>query len=236
MPTDTPARVAPQATRLAAWLSPSFPIGAFSYSHGLERAVEAGDVGDEAHAARLARRAAALRQRARRGGALRVRLRRRDEARGPARGGGARAGAPAERRARARGGVPGAGLPRRRRETRGPTRGSTRSGAGTRKPALAPILPVVAGAACRVHGLPRAGSLALYLHAFVANLRLRRRAARAARPVGGPARRGGARGSDPRGGRGRGRRHALDDLGTACPMAEILSMQHETQYTRLFRS
>lgn len=29
---------------LAAWLSPAFPIGAYSYSHGLEWAVEAGDV------------------------------------------------------------------------------------------------------------------------------------------------------------------------------------------------
>lgn len=28
--------------RLMAWLSPSFPIGAYSYSHGLERAVEEG--------------------------------------------------------------------------------------------------------------------------------------------------------------------------------------------------
>lgn len=28
--------------RLAAWLSPSFPVGAYTYSHGLEHAVEAG--------------------------------------------------------------------------------------------------------------------------------------------------------------------------------------------------
>jgi urease accessory protein len=32
--------------RLLAWLSPSFPVGAFSYSHGLEYAVEAGLVTD----------------------------------------------------------------------------------------------------------------------------------------------------------------------------------------------
>ncbi len=32
--------------RLMAWLSPAFPVGAFSYSHGLEYAVEAGLVGD----------------------------------------------------------------------------------------------------------------------------------------------------------------------------------------------
>lgn len=32
--------------RLIAWLSPSYPVGAFSYSGGLEYAVEAGDVSD----------------------------------------------------------------------------------------------------------------------------------------------------------------------------------------------
>jgi urease accessory protein len=34
--------------RLLAWLSPSFPTGAFSYSHGLEAAAEAGTVRDRA--------------------------------------------------------------------------------------------------------------------------------------------------------------------------------------------
>jgi len=33
---------------LFAWLSPAFPVGAYAYSHGLEWAVEAGDVTDEA--------------------------------------------------------------------------------------------------------------------------------------------------------------------------------------------
>jgi urease accessory protein len=32
--------------RLLAWLSPSYPIGAFSYSSGIEWAVEAGDIID----------------------------------------------------------------------------------------------------------------------------------------------------------------------------------------------
>src|SRR4051794_37687778 len=34
--------------RLVAWLSPSYPIGAFSYSSGLEWALEAGDIRDAA--------------------------------------------------------------------------------------------------------------------------------------------------------------------------------------------
>ncbi|MCW5691192.1 MAG: urease accessory protein UreF [Pseudolabrys sp.] len=39
---------APQLLRLMAWLSPAFPVGAFSYSSGIEWAVEAGDVADAA--------------------------------------------------------------------------------------------------------------------------------------------------------------------------------------------
>jgi len=41
----TPAEYA-ALYRLMTWLSPSFPVGAFSYSSGIEWAVEAGDVGD----------------------------------------------------------------------------------------------------------------------------------------------------------------------------------------------
>ena len=33
--------------RLLAWLSPSYPVGAFSYSHGIEWVVETGEVRDE---------------------------------------------------------------------------------------------------------------------------------------------------------------------------------------------
>ena len=34
--------------RLMTWLSPAFPVGAFSYSSGFEWAVEAGDIVDAA--------------------------------------------------------------------------------------------------------------------------------------------------------------------------------------------
>src|ERR1700730_1826745 len=34
--------------RLLAWLSPAYPIGAFSYSHGVETAVEEGFIKDRA--------------------------------------------------------------------------------------------------------------------------------------------------------------------------------------------
>ena len=36
------------ALPLLIWLSPAFPVGAFAYSHGLEAAVEAGDIRDAA--------------------------------------------------------------------------------------------------------------------------------------------------------------------------------------------
>jgi urease accessory protein len=40
--------LAPALYRLMAWLSPAFPVGAFSYSSGIEWAVEAGDIEDAA--------------------------------------------------------------------------------------------------------------------------------------------------------------------------------------------
>src|ERR1700744_3831017 len=47
-PTDMSESEAASLYRLMTWLSPSFPVGAFSYSSGLEWAVEAGDIADAA--------------------------------------------------------------------------------------------------------------------------------------------------------------------------------------------
>ncbi len=44
MTTEAPTQA--QLLTLAQWFSPSFPVGAFSYSHGLEWAIEAGEVCD----------------------------------------------------------------------------------------------------------------------------------------------------------------------------------------------
>jgi urease accessory protein len=46
--TSLPADEAAALYRLMTWLSPSFPVGAFSYSSGIEWAVEAGDIVDAA--------------------------------------------------------------------------------------------------------------------------------------------------------------------------------------------
>lgn len=45
---DRATSTADAAARLLTWLSPAFPVGAYSYSHGLEQAVEAGLVSDRA--------------------------------------------------------------------------------------------------------------------------------------------------------------------------------------------
>jgi urease accessory protein len=47
-PTDMSEMEAAALYRLMTWLSPSFPVGAFSYSSGIEWAVEAGDITDAA--------------------------------------------------------------------------------------------------------------------------------------------------------------------------------------------
>jgi urease accessory protein len=56
MAMDTPITITTMSTerslyKLMTWLSPAFPVGAFSYSHGLEWAVEDGLVPDEARLA-----------------------------------------------------------------------------------------------------------------------------------------------------------------------------------------
>lgn len=47
-PGEMPDNEAAALYRLMTWLSPSFPVGAFSYSSGIEWAVEAGDITDAA--------------------------------------------------------------------------------------------------------------------------------------------------------------------------------------------
>ena len=48
MPDPAPHGGTAHQLKLISWLSPAFPVGAFAYSHGLERAVEHGQVGDGA--------------------------------------------------------------------------------------------------------------------------------------------------------------------------------------------
>lgn len=219
--------------RLLTWLSPAYPVGGFSYSHGLEAAVAAGRVGDgeslqgyveTALAAGGGRADAALFAAA--FAALTAGDMRRFEA-------------VAERAAAWRGSAELA------LETMAQGRAflaTTR--AAWRHPLLDEIalaqggeiaLPVAVAAAAAAHRLPLEATLRAYLHAFAANivsagLRLlplgqseaQRLIARLEEPVAAAV---AAALATP-----------LDATGTAAPLTEIDAMRHETQETRLFRS
>ena len=223
-----------QALRLAAWLSPSFPIGAFSYSHGLEYAVETGFVTDQASlldwlsdllefgsgrneaiffatAWRSAADRAALLDVAALAAAMRPT---------------AELALETEQQAAAFLETVAAAWPSARLQT---------ARLWLAEAGVALSLPVVAGVACRLHELPLRGALTLYLHAFAANLvsagvrlvPLGQTAGQRVTAALEPAVLALAEAGD-----------ALtpDDLGSAGALQEICSMAHETQYTRLFRS
>jgi urease accessory protein len=225
---------AAQAARLAAWLSPSFPIGAFAYSHGLERAVEAGVVADEpalrAWLADLLRFGSGRSEAILFGCAWDSALDRARFREAAAHAAALRASAELALETESQGSAFLAAV-----RNAWPAPGLDVIAEWLAEAGLALALPIAAGAACRVHALPRAPSLALYLHAFVANLvsagvrlvPLGQSAGQRAIAALEPDVLAAAEAADGA---------TLDDLGTACPMAEILSMQHETQYTRLFRS
>jgi len=219
--------------RLLAWLSPAYPVGAFSYSSGIEWAVEAGDISD----------AASLR------GWLAVMI-----------GEGAgycdavflvhahRAiddGDDAALRAVAELAAAFAPTKERHLETTAQGRAfldTTRAAWPT--PALDRllavwdgnvVLPVAVGVACAGHGVALAPALYAFLHAMTANListgvRLvplgqtdGQRVLAALEPVVAATAE-------------RALVTALDDVGGAAFRSDIASMRHETQYTRLFRS
>ena len=238
--TDRAVRTADEAAalyRLMTWLSPAFPVGAFSYSSGIEWAVEAGDIIDAASLAATGWRrcwpmapafatACSWRMRiapprsrddARLARGRRTRRRLRAVARAPARNHDA---GPRLHRDRAR------GLELRWRSM----------------PLIAAcdgaiVYPVAVGLVSAAHGDP-AGRRPCTPSStrVVVELDFRRRAAGPARADRQPAR-AGAAGA----GRRRHRRSArcsasLDDLGSATFRADLASMRHETQYTRLFRS
>jgi len=219
--------------RLMAWLSPAYPVGAFSYSSGIEWAVEAGDIADaaslkawlavmigegsgfcdavlfaHAHRAVAAKDNAALAKVAELAAAFTSSKERHLET-------------TAQGRAfldTTRAAWPCAALDRLVASWSGEV-----------------ALPVAVGVACAGHGMPLAPSLSAYLHAMTANLisagvRLiplgqtdGQRVLAALEPVAAAAAE-------------RALATSLDDLGGAAFRSDIASMRHETQYTRLFRS
>jgi urease accessory protein len=215
------------------WLSPAYPIGAFSYSGGIEWSVEVGDISD----------AATLRA------WLAVMI---------GEGGGfcdavffahayrATAGRDdAALRAVAELAIAFAPSKERHLETSAQgrafldaTRAAWPSSALDRLEALADgaaALPVAVGVACAGHGIALAPAMHCYVHALAANLisagvRLiplgqsdGQRVLAALEPVVAAT-------------VGRALATPLDDVGGAAMRADLAGMHHETQHTRLFRS
>jgi len=219
--------------RLMTWLSPSFPVGAFSYSSGIEWAVEAGDIADaasladwlasmladgsgfcdgvflaHAHRAASARDAAVLREVAELAAAF---------------------------------------VPSRERQLETSAQGRafieiaraawTCDGV---EPMIAAcggaiVYPVAVGLVSAAHNIPLAPVMHAFLHALASNWisagsRLiplgqtgSQRVLASLEPVAAAT-------------AGRALAAALDDLGSATFRADLASLRHETQYTRLFRS
>lgn len=219
--------------RLLTWLSPAYPTGAFSYSHGLEMAVEDGLVADRAGLAAYV--ATVLRD-----GAGRV-----DGALLAATWRAAVAGDEGALDAVAELAAAWRGTAETALETmqQGTAFAAVTQAAWpeARFAALAArhprrlAHPVAFGAAAAFHGIPLRPALVGWLGAFTANLvsagvRLvplgqtdGQIATAALHPVVDAAA-DSALTAD------------LDTLGTAAPMLDLLSMRHEIQYTRLFRS
>ena len=219
--------------RLMTWLSPSFPVGAFSYSSGIEWAVEAGDVTNaaslrdwlaamlaegsgfcdgvflaQAHRAALARDEAALREIAELAAAF---------------------------------------VPSRERQLEITTQGRAFieiSRSAWSCEGLDPLVsscggaivyPVAVGLVSAAHAIPRHPAMHAFLHALVSNwisagARLiplgqtdSQRVLAALEPVVVSTAQ-------------RAQEFSLDDLASATFRADLASLRHETQYTRLFRS
>ncbi|MDR3464945.1 MAG: urease accessory protein UreF [Xanthobacteraceae bacterium] len=232
---DVPASDGERATlfRLMTWLSPSFPVGSFSYSSGLEWAVEAGDVVDGATlvewlSAMLSDGSGFC------DGVFVAQAYRRTAA-------GDLAGLAEVAELAA------AMVPSRERQLESTAQGRafvdialavwSCDGLADALAAIgaAPAYPVAVGVTCARHGLALPLSVHAFLHALTANwisaaARLvplgqtaSQRALAALEPVVAPT---GARAA----------RASLDDLGAATLRADLASMRHEGQYTRLFRS
>jgi len=219
--------------RLMAWLSPAYPIGAFSYSSGMEWAVEAGDITDAASLERwlavMIADGSGFCDAVFFAHAHRTVVASDDDA------------------LRAVAELAAAFAPSKERHLETTAQGrafldSTRAAWPT--PALdrllaiwdgAIALPVAVAVACAGHGIALAPALQAYLQALAANLvsagvRLvplgqtdGQRVLAALEPlVAATAKRTLAA--------------ALDDVGGAAFRADLASMRHETQHTRLFRS
>lgn len=212
--------------RLMTWLSPAFPVGAFSYSHGLEHAVhdwlivDAGTLADWIETLLIA-------------GAgwndsvlLAESWRRAD------------AGGDLQEIAELAEAL--AGSKERHMETMLQGEAFLTAAAAWPHPVLGHLpascaYPVAVGAVAGAHGIAPADSLAAWLNAFANNLVQAAIRLSVIGQTGAVAVIAGLEDTCLRTAR-RAEQSTLDDLGSATMIAEITAMRHETQTTRLFRS
>lgn len=221
------------ALRLFAWLSPGYPVGAYAYSHGLEAAVEAGDVTDEESLAAWLGDVCEH-------GSLRNDLILAAHAHAAAAEGSLDRLVEVNDLALAL--APSRELhletSQQGRSFLDATLGAWRNAAlddVARVLPTAVAYPVAVGAAAAAHGMARGPVLATYALAFAQNLVS---AALRAAPVGQAA---GTRVIAALAPRLSAFAHAagdaaIDDLGSACLRLDLGSFRHETQYSRIFRS
>lgn len=220
--------------RLLAWLSPAYPVGAFSYSHGVETAVEEGFIKDRpslvAWLESVLERGTGLVDAALFAAAWRA-IDARDW---PA------FDAVAERAAAWRGTSE---MALESRQQGGSFLSITRTAwphpaldAAHERTGGELALPVAVALAAAAHGIALDAALGGYLHAFTANLIS---AAVRTVPLGQTDGQRALAALEPAVRRTAAAAVAaasLDDIGTATPLLDWCSLRHETQYTRLFRS
>ncbi|MCV0395120.1 MAG: urease accessory protein UreF [Rhizobiaceae bacterium] len=212
--------------RLMAWLSPAFPVGSFSYSHGLERAVHDSLV---SNAVELRDWLGALIEygSAWNDAVLFCEATRRAEAGGDL----AELAELAEALA---------GSVERHMESTLQGRAFMEA-AGAWPNQVLSLLPencpycIAVGALVGAMGLPRVQAAAAFLQAFSSNL------VQAAIRLGVTGQSDGVKTLASlealiAGTAGRAARSSLDDLGSVALISEIAAMRHETQYSRLFRT
>ncbi|WP_458761212.1 urease accessory protein UreF [Afipia sp. TerB] len=229
---DLPPQASESAAlyRLMTWLSPSFPVGAFSYSSGIEWAVEAGDIKD---VVTLRDWLAAMLDGAGYCDGIFLAY----AYRASAANDGAALSDVAELAA--------VYMPSRERQLETTAQGRAfidmaraawPCAAHDLLPAgVLPVYPVAVGVTAAGHGVPLASTLHGFLHALTSNwisagvrlVPLGQTDSQRALATLEPAVASTAE---------RALTATLDDLGSATFRADLASMRHETQYTRLFRS
>lgn len=220
MAMDERMATATEILTLTQWFSPAFPVGAFAYSHGLEWAIEAGDVTNkeqsEAWIADVLRHGAGWNDSLFLGAAYRAGTTEVDQIDSISRAFSASA--------------------ERLKETRLQGEAFCEIIAKVWAADLKGLTyPVAVGRAARLQGLPLELTTQFYLQAFMANL-----AAVTMRlvPLGQTEGQRMIREMTPLCSQVAAQAScaALDDLGSSAFLSDIASMKHETQYSRIFRT